>query len=175
MEDNKKLRTQHWQPTVCTVERAVQSRNLLVGCFKTTQAKLIKMQNQLKILIIYMQQSEKSTRWNGGTGGIIRKRLKKCYKGKVLTDLQRLRLTEKTPQGRDLQPDILPQWQSALKWDLREVDSFQPHSWIAFTCAPRADQVPFPGAQSGHDSTVTIHIHTYIHIYIYLGLFPWKL
>ena len=93
----------------------MQSRNLLVGCFKTTQAKLIKMQNQLKILIIYMQQSEKSTRWNGGTGGIIRKRLKKCYKGKVLTDLQRLRLTEKTSQGRDLQPEILPQWQSALK------------------------------------------------------------
>jgi len=27
----------------------------------------------------------------------------------------------KTPQGRDLQSEILPQWQSALKWGLREV------------------------------------------------------
>jgi len=26
----------------------------------------------------------------------------------------------KTPQGRDLQPEIFPQWQSALKWGLRE-------------------------------------------------------
>jgi len=32
-----------------------------------------------------------------------------------------LGLQGKTPQGWDLQPDILPQWQSAIIWDLREV------------------------------------------------------
>ena len=31
----------------------------------------------------------------------------------------RFRLTGKTPQGKDLQPEILPQWQSALKWGPR--------------------------------------------------------
>ena len=35
-----------------------------------------------------------------------------CYKGKVLT---RLWLTGKNPQERDLQPEIFPQRQSALK------------------------------------------------------------
>ena len=40
---------------------------------------------------------------------------------KVLTCLWRSHLTGKTPQGRDLQPEILPQWQSALQWGLREV------------------------------------------------------
>ena len=56
----------------------------------------------------------------------------------------------KTPQGRNLQPKILPQWQSALKWDLREVQPGSTPSGhrIAFTCAPRADQVLFPGDQS---------------------------
>ena len=41
-------------------------------------------------------------------------------KDKVLTHLWRSRLTEKTPQGRDLQPETLPQWQSVFKWDPRE-------------------------------------------------------
>jgi len=44
-----------------------------------------------------------------------------CQKGerKVLTYLQRSRLTRKTPQGRDVQKETLPQWQSALKWAFR--------------------------------------------------------
>ena len=44
----------------------------------------------------------------------------------------------KTPQRRDLQKQILPWWQSALKWGLG----------VAFTCAPRADLVLSPGDQS---------------------------
>ena len=43
------------------------------------------------------------------------------FKWKVLSHLWRERLPGKTPQGKDLQPDILPQWQSVLKWGLREV------------------------------------------------------
>ena len=34
----------------------------------------------------------------------------------------------KTPQRRDLQKEILPQWQSALKWGLREVQPGFTHS-----------------------------------------------
>jgi len=37
-------------------------------------------------------------------------RMKWCYRGKekVLACLQRYRLARKTPQGRELQPEILP-------------------------------------------------------------------
>ena len=38
-----------------------------------------------------------------------------CYNGEVLTHLCRAGLAGKTPQGRDLQPQILPQWGSALQ------------------------------------------------------------
>jgi len=55
----------------------------------------------------------------------------------VLITYQRTRLRGKTPQGRDLQPEILPQWQSALKWGLREV---QPGS----TPSSHTDELPSP-------------------------------
>jgi len=42
-------------------------------------------------------------------------------KVKVLTHLRRSKLTGKIPQGRDLQPKILLEQQSALKYGLREV------------------------------------------------------
>ena len=45
---------------------------------------------------------------------------------------------EKTPQMKDLQEEILPQWQSALKWGLG----------VVFTCAPRADPVLSSADQS---------------------------
>ena len=50
-------------------------------------------------------------------------------------------LQGKASSKRDLQKETLPQWQSALKWGLREVQLAPPrsHSLIAFTCAPRAD------------------------------------
>jgi len=58
----------------------------------------------------------------------------------------------KTPPKRDLQKEILPQWQSALKWGLREV---QPGSTPSghtgespSPLAPRADLVLSPAAQS---------------------------
>jgi len=57
----------------------------------------------------------------------------------VLTHLQRWRLAGKTPQGRDLQPENLPNWQSALKWGLRGAARFHPFLSHSFTCAPRAD------------------------------------
>jgi len=38
-----------------------------------------------------------------------------------LTNLQMSRLKAETPERRDLQPESLLQWQSALKWGLREV------------------------------------------------------
>lgn len=69
----------------------------------------------------------------------------------ILTCLRGSRLMRKNPQRKDLQKKILPRWQSALKWCLREV---QPGSnllvaqLIAFTCAPRADWILSPGAQS---------------------------
>ena len=60
-----------------------------------------------------------------------------CYKGKVLTHLWILRFAEKTPQGKDLQPEILTQWHSTLKWALREV---QPGS----TPSGHTDELPSP-------------------------------
>jgi len=47
--------------------------------------------------------------------------MERCYKEKVLTCLWRSRLARGTPQGRDVQKENLPGWQSALKWVLREV------------------------------------------------------
>ena len=38
----------------------------------------------------------------------------------MLIHLTRARLTGKTPPRRNLQPELLPQWQSALQWGLRE-------------------------------------------------------
>ena len=49
-------------------------------------------------------------------------------KRKVLTHLWRARLTRKTAQGKDLQPENLPKWQSALKWGLRGVQPGSTHS-----------------------------------------------
>lgn len=62
-----------------------------------------------------------------------------CYNGKedVLTCLQRSTLTGKTPQRRDLQSETLPEWQSALKWGLREV---QPGS----TLSSHTGELPSP-------------------------------
>ena len=54
-----------------------------------------------------------------------------CYKGKVLTHLWILRFAEKTPQGKDLQPEILTQWHSTLKWALREVQPGSSPSYLA--------------------------------------------
>ena len=59
--------------------------------------------------------------------------------------------SEEKLQKSDLQKEILPHWQSALKWGLREVESGSTHSdktWIAFTCAPTADSVLTSGDQS---------------------------
>jgi len=61
--------------------------------------------------------------------------IERHYKKKGLTHLWRSRLTGKTPHRRDLQPEILPQWQSALKWGLREV---QPG------CSPSAHTAELP-------------------------------
>lgn len=53
---------------------------------------------------------------------------------------------------RDLQVEILPLWQPALKWGLRnggiKFHPFQSHRWITFTCAPKAGCVSSLGAQS---------------------------
>jgi len=78
-------------------------------------------------------QSKRSTQWEGWYRNITTNRLTQmvwCYKGeqKVLTCLWRSKLTRKTPQGSDLQPEILPQWQSALKWGLRGVEPGSTHS-----------------------------------------------
>ena len=70
----------------------------------------------------------------------------------------------KIPQGRDIQPETLPQWQSALKWGLREV---QPGSTPSGHTAELPSPV-LPGltrsfpqvlSGSGHDSTVPIQLH----------------
>lgn len=65
--------------------------------------------------------------------------------------LQRYRLAGRTAQGRDVQPEIFPRWQSALKCGLGEVKPrfhpFQSHRWVAFTCAPMADLVLASGDQ----------------------------
>jgi len=82
------------------------------------------------------------------------------YKGKVLTCLWRSTLTGKAPQRRDLQPQILPQrgvspWMRSKRYAAR-LHPFLTHSWIAFTCAPRADQ-SFPRCSIsgwGRDSAV---------------------
>ena len=63
------------------------------------------------------EQSEGSMQWTNKRVSVMRR----CHKRKVLTHLWRSRLTGKTPQGRNLQPECLPQWQSALKWGLTEV------------------------------------------------------
>lgn len=56
------------------------------------------------------------------------------------------KILRKTPPGSDLQQEILPQWQSASKWDLKGVQpgsTHFSHKWIAFTCTSRADQILF--------------------------------
>ena len=49
----------------------------------------------------------------------------------------------KTPQGRDLQPE-----RGGAKRGASRLQPFQSHGSIAFTCAPRADRVFPPGAQT---------------------------
>jgi len=89
--------------------------------------------------------------------------MEQYYKGKVLTHLWRPRLTGKTPQGTDLQPEILPQWQSALKWGLREVQTgCTPSSHTAELPSPVLPGLTrsFPRCSiscSCRDSTVPIH------------------
>jgi len=59
-------------------------------------------------------------------------------------------LEGKASPRRDLQKEILPQRQSALKWGLRGAARLHPfwsHNWMAFTCAPRADWVLSPHDQ----------------------------
>jgi len=46
---------------------------------------------------------------------------KEAIKEEMLTISEDLGSRWKTPQRRDLQKEILPQWQSALKWGLGEV------------------------------------------------------
>ena len=59
---------------------------------------------------------------------------------------------QKDSKRSNLQREILPQWKSALKWGLREVEpgSTPPDytGGVAFTCAPMADSVLASGAQS---------------------------
>lgn len=82
-------------------------------------------------------------------------------KVKVLTHLRRSKLTGKIPQGRDLQPKILLEQQSALKYGLREV---QPGSTapghtaelpsLVLPCLTACLRWSIRG--SGHGSTVPI-------------------
>ena len=51
---------------------------------------------------------------------------------------------KKNSKENHLHKEILPQWQSALKWGLGEVEP----GGIAFTCAPAADSVLASGDQS---------------------------
>jgi len=50
--------------------------------------------------------------------------IERCYKGRE-EDCSPIsedpRITGETPQRRNIQKEILPQWQSALQWGLREV------------------------------------------------------
>ena len=59
---------------------------------------------------------------------------------------------QKGPKRSDLQREILPQWKSALKWSLGEVEPGSTPSdhtgEVAFTCAPMADLVLASGGQS---------------------------
>ena len=58
-------------------------------------------------------------------------------------DLTRVRGSQKGSKRKDLQIEILPLWESALKWGLGG------HSGeIAFTCAPAADSALTSGGQS---------------------------
>ena len=92
--------------------------------------------------------------------------IKRCYKGKkkdcspIAEDLSS---QGKTLQRRNLQPGILPlRWQSALKWDLREVELGSIHSSQAAELHYLCSQGwlgPFPRCSisgSGCDSTITI-------------------
>jgi len=80
----------------------------------------------------------------------------------VLTHLWRSQLPGKTPQGRDCQPEILSQWQSALKWDLR-CSQAPTCPFPQLHCLHLFSQgwlVPFPRCSIsglGCDSAVTVH------------------
>jgi len=90
----------------------------------------------LVILSSYLCYNEKDWHgWDGETDGMVKQserlaqmRRYSKRKGKVLTHLQKSRLTGRTLQGRDLQPEILLQWPSALKWGLGEVQPGSPPS-----------------------------------------------
>ena len=104
-------------------------------------------------------QSERLAWWKGDT----RVKWQNGQTGKECSPISKdLGLWGKTPQGRDLPPETLPQWQSALKWDLREV---QPGS----TSSGHTDELPssvlpgltgpfprWPVSGSGCDSTAPI-------------------
>ena len=56
--------------------------------------------------------------------------------------------SQKSSKRSDLQIEILPHWESALKWGLGGVEPG--HSGeIPFTCAPAADSALASGGQSG--------------------------
>jgi len=67
-------------------------------------------------------------------------------------DLTHVLGLQKGSQGSDLQIEILPPWESALKWGLGGVQPGSTPSGhsgeIAFTCAPAADSVLASGGQS---------------------------
>ena len=100
--------------------------------------------------------------------------IERCYKErkKIAHPYQKIRGSQgKASPGRDLQKGLLPHWQSALKWGLRELQlPFQSHLWTAFTYAPRADPVLFqvihqwfrPGLNSYHTMIHTVGVYTII-------------
>ena len=60
---------------------------------------------------------------------------------------------QKGSKRSDLQREILPLWESALKWGLGEVEpgstpSGHTGGGVASTCAPMADSAPASGGQS---------------------------
>ena len=91
-------------------------------------------------------------------------RRRRYFKGKVnvLTCLWKHRLAGETPQGRDFQPKALPEWQSALKWGIRQVEPGSiPSSHTGELPSPVLPGWlgPFPRCSisgSGCDSTVPI-------------------
>ena len=113
---------------------------------------------------IELLQLERLTWWKGPAKGPAHIGWYFTGKVKVLTHLPRSRLTEKTPQGRDLQPEIHPQWMSAFIWGLREV---QPGSTPPSSTGELLSHLCSQGilglfatcsiSGSGHVSAVTTH------------------
>ena len=99
-----------------TLNYLKSSRNPRKGRYKNTALGCCYNQKGQHSRRAIQEHSSKTT----STIGTVLQRERKG-KGKVLTHLWRSSFTVKTPPGRDLQPEILPQWQSVLQWGLREV------------------------------------------------------